>query len=77
MLTSIIALLARPQALIILSLSALFSGTEAAFMSLPEGTPLKGAALKAVKRFEGTLISLVVGNNAVTVSYTHLRAHET
>ena len=36
-------------------------------MSLPEGTPLKGAALKAVKRFEGTLISLVVGNNAVNI----------
>tara|TARA_B100001059_G_scaffold230452_1_gene264668 strand:- start:4 stop:633 length:630 start_codon:yes stop_codon:yes gene_type:complete len=36
-------------------------------MSLPEGTPLKGAAIKAVKRFEATLISLVVGNNAVNI----------
>ena len=36
-------------------------------MSLPEGTPLKGSALKAVKRFESTLISLVVGNNAVNI----------
>ena len=66
-LSAALALLAKPRALVILTLSALFSGTEAAFMSLPEGTPLKGAALKAVKRFESTLISLVVGNNAVNI----------
>lgn len=53
---------------IVLAFSFIFSGTEAAFLSLPAGEPLSAKAQKAKEAMRSTLCSLVLGNNLANIA---------
>ena len=54
--------------LIVLTFSFIFSGTEAAFLSLPAGEPLTPKAQRAKEAMRSTLCSLVLGNNLANIA---------
>jgi len=54
--------------LTVLFFSFIFSGTEAAFLSLPAGEPLTPKAKQAKQAMRSTLCSLVLGNNLANIA---------
>lgn len=54
--------------ILVLLFSFIFSGTEAALLSLPAGEPLSPKAQKAKDAMRNTLCSLVLGNNLANIA---------